>query len=135
MGICVPEAELPSSKTHCGARFVRCLGAGVCTDGACEGTPAPGRCVLSRGNFDCPGGQGCVEDADPNDGEGDCVEGALGDGKSGEGCDRGEDCEGGLCVDGLCARPCDFGCPLGTTCDDEAIPGGLCVPSDEELCR
>ncbi len=133
VGICVRVEDLASSKTHCGACFDRCLGAGVCDGGVCTGAPAAGRCVLARGNFDCAGGVACVDDGD-GDGEGDCT-GSAGPGGVLEACATGADCADGLCVDGACTRTCDFGCPLGTVCDDDGAPGGVCVLGDDEVCR
>ena len=79
---------------------------------------------------------GLFDDGDDDD-EGDCVIEELGVGRVLDNCEDGDDCEGGLCAEGACTRPCDFGCPFGTECDDDAIPGGLCAPlgEDEEVCR
>jgi hypothetical protein len=94
------------------------------------GVPCPENfaCVPAdpRGNFDCRSGQACVDGA--------CVEGG-GDVAAGRPCDAAAECEGGLCVQGRCSRPCDFGCPRGFVCDDDAIPGGLCVPLPDDGCR
>lgn len=134
VGLCVPDEDFASSKTHCGGCFARCLGGGACVEGACQGAPADGRCLLSRGSFDCGEGEGCVDDGDDDD-EGDCKAGADGPGRLLEACESGDDCEGGLCDGGLCTSPCDFGCTVGTECDEDAIPGGLCVPGEELLAQ
>jgi hypothetical protein len=97
------------------------------------GAPAQGACVRSRGNFDCPSGQQCSDDGDGDD-DGVC-EGGAGDGGTLDECDDDDDCDGGLCEDDVCTRPCDFGCPFGTRCDDDEIAGGLCVLDDDEVCR
>jgi MYXO-CTERM domain-containing protein len=89
-------------------------------------------CDSARGNFDCPQGQSCTDN-------GACV---LGEGPTGTFglCDADNDCSGGLCVNGVCTRPCDVvgGCPRGYTCDAEEIPGGLCradsCGDDDSLC-
>ncbi len=133
VGICVKDEDFQSSKTHCGTCFTICRGAGTCVDGLCQGEPADGRCVLSRGNTDCAAGQHCADDGDGDD-EGDCKSGA-GAGGVFDGCDTGADCASGLCAGGACTNTCDFGCALGATCDDAAVPGGLCVPDDAEVCR
>lgn len=134
VAICVKEEDLLTSKTHCGACFTRCLGAGSCGDGTCEGAPAASRCLRSRGNFDCNAGDACVGDTTGAD-EGVCAQGAAGVGRILDGCARESDCEGGLCVQGVCTRTCDFGCAFATACDAEAAPGGVCVPIDDEVCR
>ncbi|MCC7070053.1 MAG: hypothetical protein IT383_01950 [Deltaproteobacteria bacterium] len=133
VGICVRVEELERSKTHCGGCFARCLGDGTCSDGRCTGAPAAGRCVLARGNFDCSAGSACADDGDGDD-VGDCT-GAPGTASVLAPCTSGAECSDGLCVNEVCTRTCDFGCPLGTVCDDEGAPGGVCVLSDEELCR
>jgi hypothetical protein len=126
VGVCVLEEDLQTSKVHCGGCFTRCLGAGTCIDGACEGAPAAGACLVERGHFDCPDDQVC--DA------GTCVDGERGDGDVRDACDSDADCRGGLCVDDVCTAPCDFGCAFGFTCDEAAIAGGLCVADDDEVC-
>lgn len=133
VGHCVPRADFSSSKTHCGACFARCEGAGVCEEGICTGAPPDGACVRARGNFDCGSGDVCADDGD-GDEVGLCEAGGAGTRRSGEACDEAADCEGGLCVEGACSRPCDFGCPFGSVCDDDAIPGGLCAPGGDEVC-
>jgi hypothetical protein len=147
VGHCVPKDELTSSKTHCGVCFERCLGEGRCEEGVCVGAPAEGECVRARGNFDCKSGARCERSDDDEDAEaglGVCVAGEAGSKETLEECDDDDDCEGGLCVDDelegdgsgkVCTRPCDFGCPLGTECDKDKIPGGLCKPTGEEVCR
>ena len=129
VGICVKETAFLDDVAHCGGCFTRCRGGSACVAGACVDEPAPGACVPSRGHFDCPAGEGCVDDGGDL---GHCAPGGVGDGGVFAGCDDGGDCEGGLCVDGVCTRPCDFGCPAFSTCDDGAIPGGLCVPLPAE---
>ena len=99
------------------------------TPGTDSGQPEPlpeGGCRMSRGNYDCPSGQGCV-DAD-GDGVGICEAGAEGETGIGGLCGEGSDCNGGICHNGVCTRPCDAGsgCLAGYTCDDTEIPGGLC---------
>lgn len=133
VGLCVPKEELQSSKVHCGGCFARCKGVGVCTDGVCQGAPEDGHCSRARGHFDCPTGDACVDDGDGDD-DGICKDGAAGTRKTLAACSKDSQCEGGLCSEGLCTRPCDFGCPRGTSCADDAIPGGLCVPDDGEQC-
>jgi hypothetical protein len=142
VGLCVPDGAFGTSKTHCGSCFARCLGAGECVDGRCLGAPAAGRCLLARGHFDCLEGERCAEDPDGvgvADGEGRCVVGGEGPGRLLEACANGADCRAGLCERGLCTSTCDFGCPLGTECDEARVPGGLCVPLDAlldgEVCR
>jgi len=125
-GICVDDDDFAVSSAHCGGCFQRCRGGASCVDGVCADEIDDGACVIARGNFDCEGGEGCVE--------GVCVDGANGDGGVLDACDDGGDCDGGLCVAGVCTRPCDFGCPPTTTCDEDAIPGGLCVPVDDDGC-
>jgi hypothetical protein len=146
VGLCVRKDEFPASKSHCGACFERCLGAGVCEDGTCNGAPTEGQCVRARGNFDCKGGARCKTPANPNDlddgADGVCVAGEAGNGRVMDACSGDDDCEGGLCVEAggdlegkVCTRTCDFGCPLGTECDEDEVPGGLCVPTGDEVCR
>jgi hypothetical protein len=125
-GLCVPEEQFSTSSTHCGECFARCRGGSACVDGACVDEPAEDACVIERGNFDCGAGEGCVD--------GVCVDDAAGPGGILAPCDDGDDCDGGLCTQGVCTRPCDFGCAPGTECDDAAIPGGLCVPAPETGC-
>jgi hypothetical protein len=125
-GVCVDVADLETSSTHCGACFARCRGGAACVSGACVDEVEDGACVDARGNFDCAGGEGCVD--------GVCVSGAAGAGATGAVCVDGADCDGGLCSDGVCTRPCDFGCPPGTACDAGAIPGGLCTPVPDVGC-
>ncbi|MDP2343717.1 MAG: hypothetical protein Q8O67_22350 [Deltaproteobacteria bacterium] len=125
-GLCVPEEQLSTSSTHCGDCFARCRGGAQCVDGACVDEPVEGACVIERGNFDCGAGEGCVDGA--------CVDDAAGPGGILAACEDGGDCDGGLCVEGVCSRPCDFGCAPTTACDDDAIPGGLCVPVPESGC-
>lgn len=131
VGLCVSTAAMATSSAHCGACFARCRGGSSCVDGRCVDEPAPGACVRARGHFDCPGGEVC-EDDDDGDDFGRCVAKAVGAGRVFDGCDDGVDCDGGLCHEGLCTRPCDVGCPAFSTCDDDAIPGGLCVPQPDE---
>ena len=133
VGICVADVDFDSASAHCGGCFQRCRGGAVCEDGACVDEPAAGVCVPPRGHFDCPAGQGCQAD---NDVAGHCdASVVVGDGGAFAGCDSGADCEGGLCTDGVCTRPCDIGCPAFMVCDDGAIPGGLCVPAPaDERC-
>lgn len=89
--------------------------------------PPPGGCRLLRGNYDCPNGQGCVDDGD-GDGIGGCQQGAEGETGTGGLCEDASECTGGICHNGVCTRPCDIGegCVEGYECDAEAIPGGLC---------
>lgn len=89
--------------------------------------PRNDECNMVRGNFDCPDGQGCVEDEDAH-GYSVCEDGAHGDVGSGGLCEENEDCNGGICLNGVCTRPCTYGCPGGYTCDLEAAPGGICRP-------
>ncbi len=131
VGICVSDDEFSSSTAHCGDCFNRCHGGGGCEDGVCVGGVDAGACVVARGHYDCPGGEVCVDDDDDDDGVGACVAGSFGAGGTFGDCDSGDDCEGGLCAYGVCSRPCDIGCPAFMICDDDAIPGGLCVPSDD----
>lgn len=95
------------------------------------GNPSDGLCDLRRGNWDCPNGEGCVDDGDGDD-IGACEWGMDGDKGSGGLCDDGSDCASGLCDRGVCTVPCEAGCRDGYECDEEAIPGGLCRP---ESCR
>lgn len=134
-GVCVDDDEFATSSTHCGDCFQRCRGAAECVDGACVDEIAQGLCVPARGNFDCTAGEGCTAEGEG----GVCKEGAAGAGKTLDACDDGGDCDGGLCAfsaagQGVCTRPCDFGCPPTTTCEADAIPGGLCVPVEAEGC-
>ncbi|HEY4222228.1 MAG TPA: hypothetical protein VGO62_12820 [Myxococcota bacterium] len=140
VGFCVKTADLRTSKSHCGGCFLGCRGAGTCVDGACTGEPPAGRCVQARGNFDCAANELCVDDGgDGGDDTGACVALAgahkRGDGALGAACKAGSDCAGGLCAHHVCTSPCDFGCALGFTCDDDAGPGGVCVDSGDEICR
>jgi hypothetical protein len=105
-------------------------------EGEGEGDPGEGEgegegeCDVARGNFDCPQGRSCVDGA--------CVPGEGPVGTFGL-CDANGDCSGGLCINGVCTRPCDVadGCPSGYTCDP-SIPGGLCradsCRQDEGIC-
>jgi MYXO-CTERM domain-containing protein len=107
-------------------------GEGEGEEGEGEGEPPTGDCDPRRGNYDCPQGQSCTE-------TGACVPGEGPTGTFGL-CEADTDCSGGLCVNGVCTRPCNVasGCPDGYTCDAEAIPGGLCradsCRDDENLC-
>ncbi|MCP4500108.1 MAG: MYXO-CTERM sorting domain-containing protein [Deltaproteobacteria bacterium] len=88
-----------------------------------EPEPEPGECRTSRGNYDCPTGEGCVGTG----GTGVCEAGAEGEAGLGGLCETSADCNSGLCHNGVCTRPCDDeGCEDGFACDDDAIPGGLC---------
>ena len=97
-----------------------------------EGEGEAPECLVGRGNFDCPAGQSC-------DG-GDCVVGGEGPNATFTQCADNGDCSGGLCVNGVCTRPCDVadGCPAGYSCDNAAVDGGLCVPDscndNEAIC-
>jgi hypothetical protein len=134
VGLCVANDAMASSSAHCGACFEGCRGGAACVEGRCVDEPAPGTCVRARGHFDCPGGEACDDEGDGDD-VGHCVARALGSGRVFDGCDDGSDCDGGLCHEGLCTRPCDVGCPAFSVCDEDAIPGGLCVPlSDDARC-
>ncbi len=88
-----------------------------------EGEPT-GECDVERGNMDCDNGDHCEED---DDGLGVCEGGAGDIGVFGL-CDFDRDCDTGLCERGVCTVTCDDGCRAGYSCDDEAVPGGLCVP-------
>lgn len=46
----------------------------------------------------------------------------------GDACDSDQVCRGGLCIDGLCTRPCTMGCPPGWACD-----GVVCQSPLEEF--
>jgi hypothetical protein len=91
------------------------------SEGEGEGEGEPD-CLVERGNFDCPAGASCDDGACVRGGEGPVGTFGL--------CDADDDCSGGLCVNGVCSRPCDVGdgCPDAYTCDAAAIEGGLCVP-------
>ena len=73
--------------------------------------------------MDCPSGFGCVD--------GVCEEGE----------DDGDNV-GALCERGVCTVTCDYDdgdCRDGFECDDDRVPGGLCVPEsckdeDEDFC-
>jgi len=100
-----------------------------------EPEPGEGECRTSRGNYDCPTGEGCVGSG----GVGVCEPGAEGETGLGGLCSSGADCNSGLCHNGVCTRPCDDdGCEAGYTCDEETIPGGLCKADscgdDESIC-
>ncbi len=84
-------------------------------EGEREGEGA--ECSEARGNFDCPAGQSCDD--------GDCVVGGEGPNATFTLCDGDADCSGGLCVNGVCTRPCDVadGCPAAYTCEAD-----ICVP-------
>lgn len=101
-------------------------GPGPLPDGGSTPPLPPGGCRVPRGHYDCPSGQGCL-DAD-GDGIGECTPGAEGDTGLGGLCVSAADCNGGICHNGVCTRPCDAGqgCIAGYSCDVEAIPGGLC---------
>lgn len=133
VAICVDERDLDTDPAHCGDCFNRCRGAAQCVDGACVDEIPEGRCVLARGHFDCAGGEVC-QGAAKDDVEGTCVGATAGAGRVFEGCDSGDDCDGGLCVDQICGRPCDFGCPAFSVCDESAIPGGLCRLDTTDTC-
>ncbi len=80
------------------------------------------KCDEQRGNWDCGEGFGCVA--------GLCEQGANGSVALGDTCDRDSDCDSGLCDRGVCTRPCDAGCSDGFSCEEDAIPGGLCRVDD-----
>ncbi|HEY1098618.1 MAG TPA: MYXO-CTERM sorting domain-containing protein [Myxococcota bacterium] len=107
-------------------------GEGEGEPGEGEGEGEPGECNVARGNFDCPAGSSCDD--------GDCVSGGEGPTGTFGLCEGDADCSGGLCVSGVCSRPCDVadGCPAAYSCDTTAIPGGLCVPDscadDASIC-
>jgi MYXO-CTERM domain-containing protein len=107
-------------------------GGGGGGEGEGEGEPSPGGCDARRGNFDCPQGQSCTE-------SGRCVPGEGPVGTFGL-CDASTDCSGGLCINGVCTRPCDLagGCPDGYSCDASSVPGGVCraesCRDSEEVC-
>ena len=143
VGLCVKDEDLATSKTHCGACFAHCLGKGECKNGECTGAPAAGRCILSRGHFDCAAaGLVCVDDGNGDD-EGDCAAGTPGKGALLAACKEARDCASGICAVtgagadgvGVCTSTCDFGCAFGTQCDDSLAPGGVCVPVNGEVCR
>lgn len=96
-----------------------------------SGTPNPvaGDCDPRRGNWDCANGSGCVVG---NDNIARCVAGADGEQGSGALCEEDAECASGLCDRGVCTVPCDDGCRDGYSCDQDAIPGGLCRP---DSCR
>jgi hypothetical protein len=116
-----------------------CRPGGVEGEGEGEEPPPPtGQCRISRGNFDCPADEGCVVSG--NSKLGTCVRGENGETKTFNVCEEDDDCDSGLCVRGVCTRPCDEGrCPRGYDCDDTLAPPaeaggepGLCVP---DSCR
>jgi MYXO-CTERM domain-containing protein len=96
-----------------------------------EGEGETGECDPRRGNFDCPVGDRC-DDGACVPGEGEVALYGF--------CESDSDCADGLCANGVCTNPCDIdgGCPGGYRCEDDAIPGGLCVPDscrdDESIC-
>jgi MYXO-CTERM domain-containing protein len=102
-----------------------CSPVGAEGEGEGEGEGENRGCDGRRGNFDCPVGQRC-EDGECVPGEGEVALYGL--------CERNSDCADGLCENGACTNPCDIdgGCPGGYRCEEDAIPGGLCVP---ESCR
>lgn len=138
VAICVADDDFATSTAHCGGCFERCRGGASCVAGACVDEPEAGRCLRARGHFDCAGGLVCqADDLDEKlNGEplGTCVSGSGGDvGLYGR-CETNDDCVDGLCVDGVCGRPCDIGCPAFSVCDDDAIPGGLCRLDEADTC-
>lgn len=98
-------------------------------------------CDPDRGNLDCPNGHGCRESSASALG-GTCIFDTAGDLKVGELCEDDDECDTGLCEDGVCTTECepDGDCRDGYTCDDDAIPGGLCEPDsckdeDADFCE
>lgn len=89
-------------------------------------------CDPRRGNMDCPSGEGCVANEDRRTGV--CALGHDGGADVGALCGSAQDCETGLCDRGVCTVSCDEGdgCHEGFSCDDNAVPGGLCRA---ESCR
>ncbi|MBI1944862.1 MAG: S8 family serine peptidase [Deltaproteobacteria bacterium] len=117
----------------CGANE-RCAG-GACVPDGGGGGGGTGLCDEARGNMDCPSGSGCVD--------GVCEEGEDDGANVGALCERDRDCATGLCELGVCTVTCDFDdgdCKDGFDCDDDRVPGGLCVPEsckeeDEDFCE
>ncbi len=144
---CVDDAQTCGASGFTSSGMNTCQGAegegegegeaneGEGEEGEGEGNEGEGDqdCDPRRGNFDCPSGKSCDD--------GDCVQGE-GPKKNFELCGGDGECAGGLCVNGVCSRPCDVvddACPGSYRCDDEAIPGGLCIPDscfeNEALCE
>ena len=132
--------ECANDAQSCGASGFTNSGMNTCGPGGAEGEgegeegegEPQAECDVDRGNFDCPAGSSCDD--------GECVDGE-GPRKNFELCANDDECAGGLCVNGVCSRPCDVvdeGCPAAYSCDEGAIPGGLCVPesclNNEALC-
>ncbi|OGQ14169.1 MAG: hypothetical protein A2138_27875 [Deltaproteobacteria bacterium RBG_16_71_12] len=108
----------------CGAGEV-CAGGGCVPDGGGGGGGA--ECDEARGNMDCPSGSGCVDGA--------CEEGEDDGDNVGTLCERDSHCATGLCERGVCTVTCDDDggdCRKGFECDEDRVPGGLCVP---ESCK
>lgn len=117
-----------------------CGGDEACSQGGCipdggGGGGGSGACDEERGNMDCPSGFGCVD--------GVCEEGEDDGDNVGSLCDRDRDCATGLCERGVCTVTCDDDggdCRDGFECDEDRVPGGLCVPEscvdeDEDFCE
>lgn len=68
------------------------------SDGYCQGNPTP----LCGNDSQCP--EKCTTDDDGNE---TCIKGFCFDGKCGDGCRSGNDCDGAdLCIDNQCKSPC-----------------------------
>ena len=112
-----------------------CSSGGCVPDGGGGGGGGGGACDEARGNMDCASGFGCVD--------GVCEEGEDDGDNVGTLCDRDRDCATGLCERGVCTVTCDEDdgdCRDGFDCDEDRVPGGLCVPEscfdeDEDFCE
>ena len=60
------------------------------------------------------------------------------DGVVGLSCAGNDDCNGGVCINGLCSRECLDSCPCGWTCTGTGTPGGevnfVCVSGESTQC-
>ncbi len=77
-------------------------------------------CDLNVGHLDCPADQICDTETER------CIDGIRDGGAFGTACRSQDDCESGVCLDGVCTRFCSDGCPAGYTCGVNR----LCQPED-----
>lgn len=124
-------ADLCLPKSGCAERGELCTGDVECESGLCVDQACAEPCSL--GSDVCPDGEGCARFSEGAL-DGLCAPtGAL---NAGEACTRDDLCRSLLCLEGVCADPCDL--ETGEPCKDGACEStlgdaavGTCAPGSE----